>query len=54
MAGLNSTISEAGLIKNTIKKGVGMSFKSVIFEKVDNSIDAGAKNITITLLIMKI
>ena len=49
MAGLNSTISEAGLIKNTIKKGVGMSFKSVIFEKVDNSIDAGAKNITITL-----
>ena len=37
MAGLNSTISEAGLIKNTIKKGVGMSFKSVIFEKVDNS-----------------
>ena len=49
MAGIVSEIDEAGLITNTIKKGVGMSFRSIIFEKLDNSIDANANNINIII-----
>ncbi len=49
MAGIGSEIDESGLIKNTIKNGLGMSFLSIISEKLDNSLDANSKNITITI-----
>ncbi len=47
MAGILSSIDEYGLITNTISNGMGMSFQSLLFEKIDNCIDAKAKNINI-------
>ena len=47
MAGILSSIDEHGLITNTISNGMGMSFQSLLFEKIDNCIDANAKNINI-------
>ena len=47
MAGITSSIDEYGLITNTISNGMGMSFQSSLFEKIDNSIDAKCKNINI-------
>ena len=51
---IKSNIDEYGLITNTISKGMGMNFISVLAEKIDNSLDAKAKNIIITIDHIKI
>ena len=49
MSNSKSNINEYGLITNTISKGMGMNFLSVLSEKIDNSLDANAKNIEIII-----
>ena len=49
MSNSKSNIDEYGLITNTISKGMGMNFLSVLSEKIDNSLDANAKNIEIVI-----
>ena len=49
MSNIKSNIDECGLISNTIAKGMGMDIISVLAEKIDNSLDAGASRINVTI-----